>query len=361
MGGNRTTRLPPPPFSVQKNKRKVSHVTAADTKAAGPPVPVPRAPKGTGPRPAPDKGISGSGRKKRKKGELLPYLLILPALVAVAAVYAFPLAKTVIMSFQDMGRKELWTGESPPWVGFEQFTNILGDGEFWSVTGRTVVFMVVCVGLTMGIGLLLALLMTRLTTWVRLVLTAALVAAWSMPLMVAASIFRWLSDSDYGLINTLIAKVVGEDFLGHNWFLDPKQGFAIIALLVVWGAIPFVVITLYAALSQVPKELEEAAALDGANAPAVFRFVTWPVIRPVFTMVATLSVIWDFNVFGQIWLLRGNKPEPEYETLGLYSFSKAFESTSFSQGTAIALITVLLLSGVAVYYLRQLMKTGEVE
>jgi N,N'-diacetylchitobiose transport system permease protein len=346
---------------VQKKKRKVSHVTAADTQAAGPPVPVPRAPEGKGAAPGLHKGGPDPRPKKRKKGALLPYLLILPALVAIAAVYAFPLAKTVIMSFQDMGRKELWTGQSPPWVGFEQFTNILGDSEFWSVTGRTVVFMTVCVTLTMAVGLLLALLMSRLTTWVRLVLTAALVAAWSMPLMVAASIFRWLSDSDYGLINTLIAKVAGEDFLGHNWFLDPKQGFAIISLLVIWGAIPFVVITLYAALTQVPKELEEAASLDGANAPAVFRFVTWPVIRPVFTMVATLSVIWDFNVFGQIWLLRGNKPEPEYETLGLYSFSKAFESTSFSQGTAIALITVLMLSGVAVYYLRQLMKTGEVE
>ncbi|MFB7912771.1 carbohydrate ABC transporter permease [Streptomyces sp. NPDC056061] len=337
-------------------------MTAADTKAAGPPVPAPRDPQvsatpssveaGTGPR---------KQKRQRKKGELLPYLLILPAIVAIAAVYLYPLGKTVIMSFQDMGRRELWTGESAPWVGLDQFTNILGDSEFWWVTLRTVVFMAVCVTLTMGIGLLISLLMRRLTTWVRLVLTFALIAAWSMPLMVAASVFRFMADSDYGLINTLIAKVVGEDWLGHNWYLDPIQGFSIITLLVVWGAIPFVVVTLYAALTQVPKELEEAASLDGASSYGVYKYVTWPVIKPVFTMVATLSVIWDFNVFGQIWLLRGNKPEPEYETLGLYSYSKAFTSTSFSQGTAIALITVILLSGVAVYYLRQLMKTGEVE
>jgi N,N'-diacetylchitobiose transport system permease protein len=335
-------------------------VTAADTKAAGPPPRTADAPegdvltKGT-------KGPRGTGRPPRKKGASLPYLLILPAIVALAAVYAYPLVKTVIMSFQDMGRRELWTGESPPWVGFDQFTNILGDAEFWQVTVRTVVFMVVCVALTMAIGLLISLLMMRLSTWVRLTLTTALIAAWSMPLLVASSIFRWLADSDYGLVNTLIAKVAGDDFLGHNWFLDPLQGFSIIAALVIWGAVPFVVITLYAALTQVPGELTEAAQLDGANALGVFRFVTWPVIKPVFVMVTTLSVIWDFNVFGQIWLLRGNKPEPDYETLGLYSFSKAFTSTSFSQGTAIALITVLMLSGVAVYYLRQLMKTGEVE
>ncbi|MFH9268935.1 MULTISPECIES: carbohydrate ABC transporter permease [unclassified Streptomyces] len=335
-------------------------MSAADTKAAGPPVPVPPDPQVTGKSSSHDDAPRVQ-KRKRKKGELLPYLLILPAIVAIAAVYLYPLGKTVVMSFQDMGRRELWSGEPAPWVGFEQFTNILGDSEFWWVTFRTVVFMVICVTLTMGIGLLVALLMRKLSTWVRLVLTACLIAAWSMPLMVAASIFRFMADSDYGLINTLIAKVVGEDWLGHNWYLNPIQGFGIITLLVVWGAIPFVVVTLYAALTQVPKELEEAAALDGASAYGIYKFVTWPVIKPVFTMVATLSVIWDFNVFGQIWLLRGNKPEPEYETLGLYSYSKAFESTSFSQGTAIALITVLLLSGVAVYYLRQLMKTGEVE
>ncbi|GGY27756.1 sugar ABC transporter permease [Streptomyces anulatus] len=335
-------------------------MSAADTKAAGPPVPVPPDPQATGKSSSHDDAPRVQ-KRKRKKGELLPYLLILPAIVAIAAVYLYPLGKTVIMSFQDMGRRELWSGEPAPWVGLEQFTNILGDSEFWWVTFRTVVFMVICVTLTMGLGLLVALLMRKLSTWVRLVLTACLIAAWSMPLMVAASIFRFMADSDYGLINTLIAKVVGEDWLGHNWYLDPIQGFGIITLLVVWGAIPFVVVTLYAALTQVPQELEEAAALDGASAYGIYKFVTWPVIKPVFTMVATLSVIWDFNVFGQIWLLRGNKPEPEYETLGLYSYSKAFESTSFSQGTAIALITVLLLSGVAVYYLRQLMKTGEVE
>ncbi|MGW8890104.1 carbohydrate ABC transporter permease [Streptomyces sp. NPDC055749] len=337
-------------------------MTAADTKAAGPPpVPVPRGPEETGPSSA-EKDTAPRAKRQRKKGELLPYFLILPAILAIAAVYVYPLIKTVIMSFQDMGRAALWGNGETPWVGFEQFTNILGDPEFWQVTGRTIVFMTVCVVLTMGIGLLIALMMLRLSTWVRLTLTVALIAAWSMPLMVAASVFRWLADSDYGLINTLLADITGnEKWLGHNWFLDPWQGFGIITLLVVWGAIPFVVITMYAALTQVPKELEEAASLDGATALGVYRYVTWPVIKPVFTMVATLSVIWDFNVFGQIWLLRGNKPEPEYETLGLYSFSKAFESTSFSQGSAIALITVLMLSGVAVYYLRQLIKTGEVE
>ncbi|MFF7363337.1 ABC transporter permease subunit [Streptomyces sp. NPDC008125] len=331
-------------------------MSAADMKAADPPVSVPRAPEGA--KPQPSKSVT---RKPRKAGALLPYLLIAPAFIAIAAVFVWPFIKTVIMSFQDVGRRELWSGSAAPWVGFDQFTSILGDGEFWDVVWRTIIFMVVCVAVTMAGGLGLSMIMQRMSTWVRLLLTAALVAAWSMPLLVATSIFRWFADSDYGVLNMVLTKYLGIDAQGHNWFIDPKQGFVIIGAVVVWGAIPFVSVTLYAALTQVPKELEEAASLDGATVAGIFRYVTWPVIKPVFQMVATLSVLWDFNVFGQIFLMRGNKPEPEYSVLGIYSFEKAFESNSFSQGAAISLITVLLLSGVAVYYLRQLLKIGEVE
>ncbi|MFC8870710.1 carbohydrate ABC transporter permease [Streptomyces sp. NPDC057148] len=330
-------------------------MSAADIKTAGPEVPAPRPPAGDGPAP------SAPRRSRWTNGPLLPYLLIAPAAVALAAVFLWPLIKTVIMSFQDVGRRELWTGQAAEWVGLEQFTNILGESEFYDVLWRTVLFMVICVVATMAIGLFLAHSMQRMTKAVRLLLTGALIAAWSLPLLVATSIFRWFADSDYGVANMVLTEYLGLDFQGHNWFLDPKQGFIVIGAVVVWGAVPFVAVTLYAALTQVPAELEEAAELDGAGRMGVFRYVTWPVIKPVFQMVATLSVIWDFNVFGQVFLMRGNKPEPEYNLLGLYSYEKAFESNSFSQGAAIALITVLLLSGVAVYYLRQLIKIGDVE
>ncbi|GAA1901270.1 sugar ABC transporter permease [Streptomyces sodiiphilus] len=292
---------------------------------------------------------------------ILPYALVLPALLAIAAVYFYPLFRTVVMSFQDYRRRHLWSGDAPDWVGFDQFTNIFSDSHFWGVTLKTVVFMVVCVVLTMSLGLLIALIMQRMSAWVRLLVTFALITAWAMPVIVATSIFRWLSDSEYGLFNNLLSRIPGLDFRGHNWFLETWQGFTVIAAVVVWGAIPFVAVTLYAALTQVPKELVEAARLDGAGPLGIFTNVVFPVIKPVFQLVATLSVIWDFNVFVQIFLMRGNNVEPQYEVLGIYSFQLAFQSASFSQGTAVALVAVLLLSGVAVYYLRQLMRRGEVE
>ncbi len=131
-------------------------------------------------------------------------------------------------------------------------------------------------------------------------------------------------------------------------------------LLVVWGgAVPFVVITLGAGLTQVPKELEEAARLDGAGAwGGVFRYVTLPVLKPVIVMLTTLSVIWDMGVFPQVFVMRGGHPEAEFQVLNTYSYDRAFQVNDYAQGSAIALLTVVLLLGVVAVYMRQMLKIG---
>ena len=93
-------------------------------------------------------------------------------------------------------------------------------------------------------------------------------------------------------------------------------------LLVVWGAVPFVVITLGAGLTQVPKELEEAARLDGAGAWGVFRYVTLPILKPIIVMLTTLSVIWDMGVFPQVFVMRDGHPEAEFQLLTTYSYDQ---------------------------------------
>lgn len=298
--------------------------------------------------------------RRGRGGRGLPYALLAPAVIVLAGVLGWPIIHLFVLSFQDMKRMNLWGGQAPPWAGFAQYTRILGDSHFYVVVGRTALFVLVCVVVSMAVGMLVALLMARVSTWVRLLIIGALVAAWAIPRLVATSIFRFIFDSDYGFANALLGKL-GFDMQGHNWFLNPWSGFGVIALVVVWGAIPFIAITLYAALTQVPQELEEAARLDGATNFGVFRHVTIPVIKPVLTMVTTLSVMWDFGVFEQVWLMRGSHIEPEYELLGIYSFNAAFTGDSFSQGAAIAVITLLLLMGVSLFYLRQLLKIGEVE
>ncbi|MFE7464089.1 carbohydrate ABC transporter permease [Streptomyces sp. NPDC057499] len=298
------------------------------------------------------------GRRPRRH---LPYLLIAPSFLALLVVLAYPLADMVTLAFQDMTRKELFSGQAPPWAGLDQFRSILGDGFFWTVVARTALFTVVCVTLTMVFGLLVALLMRRTSSWVRAVLAGVLVAVWAMPVMVAAAVFRWLFDADYGVVNWLLSALPGVDLARHNWFTDPWQGFAVIAAVVVWGALPFAAVSLHAALTQIPAELEEAAVIDGARPSQVFRFVTFPAVKPLFVMVTTLMAIWDFGVFNQIWLMRGGQPEREYYLLGVYSFIESFAVNRYSAGAAIALVTVILLLAGAVVYLRQMLRLGEVE
>jgi N,N'-diacetylchitobiose transport system permease protein len=273
----------------------------------------------------------------------------------------YPLVRLVTLSFQTFGQSQLWGFKPAESAGFDNFSSVLGDSEFWQVVLRTIVFAAGSVILTMVLGMLVALLLQRVSGWVKTLINIALVASWGMPVIVATTVFKWLFDADYGILNALISKLPGVDLIGHNWFASGPEGLAVIMLLVVWGAVPFVVITLSAGLTQVPKELEEAARLDGAGAWGVFRYVTLPILKPIIVMLTTLSVIWDMGVFPQVFVMRNGHPEDEFQLLTTYSYKRAFEINDYAQGSAIALITVVLLLAVVAVYMRQMLKIGEVE
>lgn len=318
-------------------------------------VPPPRQappPPPVGEKPSPGRPSAGAGT---------PWLLLAPCLGILALVLGYPLVRLVTLSFQKFGQSQLWGFQPAESVGFDNFTKVLGDSEFWAVVVRTVVFAAGCVIFTMVAGMLIALLLQRVSGWVKILVNIALVASWGMPIIVATTVFKWLFDADYGILNALLSRLPGVEMIGHNWFASGPQGLAVIMLLVVWGAVPFVVITLSAGLTQVPKELEEAARLDGAGAWGVFRYVTLPILKPIIVMLTTLSVIWDMGVFPQVFVMRNGHPEAEFQLLTTYSYDRAFVVNDYAQGSAIALLTVVLLLGVVAVYMRQMLKIGDVE
>ncbi|MET7614136.1 sugar ABC transporter permease, partial [Streptomyces seoulensis] len=317
--------------------------------------PPPRQAPPPGPPPRPRRPASAKG------GAATPWLLLAPCLLILAGVMGYPLVRLVTLSFQKFGQSQLWGFQEPESVGFANFSKVLGDSDFWQVVLRTVVFTAGAVVFTMVLGMLIALLLQRVSGWVKTLINIALVASWGMPVIVATTVFKWLFDADYGILNALISKLPGVDLIGHNWFASGPEGLAVIMLLVVWGAVPFVVITLSAGLTQVPAELEEAARLDGAGSWGVFRYVTLPVLKPVIVMLTTLSVIWDMGVFPQVFVMRNGHPEAQFQLLTTYSYDRAFVVNDYAQGSAIALITVVLLLGVVAVYMRQMLKIGEVE
>ncbi|MFD3837474.1 carbohydrate ABC transporter permease [Streptomyces sp. NPDC058642] len=329
-------------------------MSAADTTTAKVP------PARQSPPPAPAVRKKPAGRRS-PGGAGTPWLLLAPCLLILALVLGYPLIRLVTLSFQEFGQSQLWGFKPAESVGFDNFSKVLGDSEFWAVVVRTVVFAAGCVIFTMVAGMLIALLLQRVSGWVKTLVNIALVASWGMPIIVATTVFKWLFDADYGILNALLSKLPGVEMVGHNWFASGPQGLAVIMLLVVWGAVPFVVITLSAGLTQVPAELEEAARLDGAGAWGVFRFVTLPILKPIIVMLTTLSVIWDMGVFPQVFVMRNGHPEAEFQLLTTYSYDRAFVVNDYAQGSAIALLTVLLLLGVVAVYMRQMLKIGDVE
>jgi N,N'-diacetylchitobiose transport system permease protein len=275
------------------------------------------------------------------------------------ALLGVPLVRMVIVSLQKYERPQLWGFRPAEWVGFKNYTKLFTDPEFWSVVQHTVEFTVAAVVLSVLIGLGIALLMRRVSNSVRIAMSIAMMLTWAMPGLVSAQVFAWLVDADFGVVNWLIGKIPGVDFSKHSWFANSTQGWIVITALVVWGAVPFLAITLYAGLSQVPRELTEAATVDGANAWHVFRSVSLPILRPLIVIVTTLSIIWDFQVFTQVWVLRFGKPELDYQTLSTYAYEQAFGSGKYGLGAAVSIVTVVLMLGVMIFYLRQMFKIGD--
>jgi len=298
------------------------------------------------------------GAKVRAGGPVrdraLPYLLVLPSVLAMAVLLGWPTVRDLIISLQHYGLREFFT-RRPTWAGFANYREVLGDEQFWAVTVRTIGFTAVCVTLTVLGGLAIAQVMGTMSKSVRLTLSSVLVVVWAIPQITATVIFQWLFDQQFGVVNWLLTKL-GAHYDGHSWFSSGTSTFAIIVALVVWQALPFVVLSLYASMTSVPSELREAASVDGANARQSFLAVTWPAIKPMVLVLVFLSIIWDFKAFTQIYALKQGGPDRSTTTLSLYAYVEGIGRHDFGKASAISIIMVVLLLGLLAGYLRMMVR-----
>lgn len=295
-------------------------------------------------------------RRRLRPGTFTPYGLLTPALIVLAAITGWPLLQLLIMSFQEFGRAQVF-GAPPEFVGLGNYLDVLTDPEFWQVLARSVVFAAVCVVGTMVLGVLVALLMKRLGAILRTLVSVGLLLAWAIPPLSATIVWGWIFDTQYGVLNFVLTNWFGLDFAGHSWLIDPFSFFFVAAVIIVWGAIPFVAFTVYAGLTQVPDEVMEAAQLDGAGGAKRFFLVVVPFIRPILIIVTILQVIWDLRVFTQIYALQsiGGLAE-QTNTLGVYIYRVSLGSGDFGAGGAISVIVVLLLVALSLSYVRRTVK-----
>ena len=291
----------------------------------------------------------------------MPYLLLVPVVVVIGAILGYPIYNLVRLSLQKYDLFALLQHHGE-YVGFQNFDTVLHDAVFWHTLLRTVVFTVVNVGLTIVLGTMLALLLVRVSTWVRLLLTAGLVLVWAMPPVVGVQVWSWITNSDNGVLNYALGQLHIGNFFQHDWYASPFWQLTMVTTLIVWEALPFVAITLYAALSQVPHELVEAAEIDGARSWRIFRDVTLPVLKPVLLILTSLSILWDFGVFTQVYLLIGpGHLTPANYLMGIYVFEKGYASTDFGLGAAISILMLVTVAAMSVVYVRRMLKVGEAQ
>jgi len=298
-------------------------------------------------------------RRQWLTGRLFPYALLTPSIAVIGGILAFPLGMLVYLSLQHYGLRELIAHQGE-WVGAGNYQAILADPLFRQVVVRSLAFTFACVALTVVLSTLIALLLTRVRRAVRVIVMSALVFVWATPVIVTVDIWQWMFDYEFGIINYLLTQLHLGNFIHHNWFDNPVQGLGVLVVVVVWGAIPFVTITLFAGLLQVPGDLLDAAEVDGAGAWQRFRYVTAPLLKPIFLIVISLSTIWDFGVFNQIYVLLNQRPSSDYYTIAIYSYRESFGVSQYGLGATIAVLMVIVLVIVTLFYVRETVRQAEI-
>ncbi|MBA4865505.1 sugar ABC transporter permease [Streptomyces sp. PSKA54] len=302
----------------------------------------------------------GTARTTKRRGASAPYLLLLPALLATAVLLGWPLVKNGMLSFQNLNPRQLIL-HLTEWNGIDNYQDVLTGSDFWKVVGRSVVFTAANVALIMVLGTLVGLLIARLGKRMRLLLMLGLVLAWAMPVIAATTVYQWLFAQRFGVVNWVLDKLGWHSMADYNWLGTQFSTFSVVTLLIVWQSIPFVAINLYAATTTIPRELYEAAALDGAGAWKSFTSVTFPFLLPFLWATTFLEVIWVFKSFAQIFAMNAGGPDRLTETLPIYAFVEGVGNQHFGMGSAISFLTILILLALTAYYLRTVLKQEEDE
>jgi N,N'-diacetylchitobiose transport system permease protein len=292
---------------------------------------------------------------RRTRRPRLPYLLLLPAVAVLVVGMGYPVYWQVVTSLQKYGLAQQF-GQPPTFVGLDNYARILTDDRLWAVVVRSIAFCLINAFVTVGIGVGVALLMRATGRVARLVLQVAMLLAWAMPMVAAVTVWKWLFDWRTGVVNWFLVRIGLTGYDQHNWFAQPLSFFFVATVIIVWMSVPFVALSVFAALTQVPDEVIEAATIDGAGPAQQFRWITVPMIRPVLSIVLLLQIIWDLRVFAQIRLLQdAGAPVEQTNLLGNFIFELGLGRQDFAGAAAVSILVLALTVALSWPYVRSLL------
>lgn len=280
---------------------------------------------------------------------LRPYAFLSPTLIVMLVLMAVPIAMVIWYSFQDSAV----TVPSSEFVGLEKYRQVLSDPTFWKATGNTAFFAGISVVAHFVIGIAFALLLNSeiLSPVVRAVFRTVFILPWLFTVAVVAVLWRMLLNPN-GIVNYLIT-TLGLSDSGVEWLSSSSTALPVITFINIWCGYPFFMVSLLAGLQGIPKDLYEAARVDGANPVHQFLNVTIPQLRPIILSMAILDFIWTTQQFALIWMTTGGGPVDATEMLSTYTYKLAFSNYDFSAASASAVVVLLLSMILAFLYVRQ--------
>lgn len=295
----------------------------------------------------PSETIRPARRRQQRREELAKWAFLTPAIAFLLLFFGYPIIKNVTMSLQEYTTKTFYTGEAP-FVGLDNYIAVIKSSVFTTVLGNTVLFTVGSIIGQFTIGLALAIFFKKRFP-LSGVMRSLLLLPWLLPMIVSSAIWKWMLDKDSDVINQVLGLLHLD---AVPWLTSTSVALIAVIMVNIWLGIPFNMTILYSGLQDIPDELYEAAALDGAVGWKAFRNVTWPLLRPVVAVVLILGVVYTLKVLDIILGLTGGGPSNATETLATQSYKLSFANFEFGEGAALGNILVIIALVFALVYLR---------
>ena len=275
------------------------------------------------------------------------YLFVLPLVVLVLLLIAYPLGSAVYLSLT-----EKYVGYPPRFVGLKNYVELTGDPVFRKVVWNSAVFTVASVTVKLVIGLLMALSLHK-ALFARRLVRGILLLPWVVPTVITALAWHWMFDALRGFINVSLEPLglISEPIA---WLGQPATAMMAVVVVNIWRGFPFFGVSLLAGLQAIPADLYEAAAVDGASATQRFRHVTLPGLRPVILVTALISTIFTLNDFNIVYVMTRGGPGIATHILATYTYEVGFQALRWGRAVAVSMYLMPLVVVMIVVLARRL-------
>ncbi|MCB2360057.1 carbohydrate ABC transporter permease [Clostridium estertheticum] len=283
------------------------------------------------------------------QGKMTPFFFLAPAGIVLLLVVAYPLIYEIIISFKNVTLLNL-KSQNYPWVGLDNYKNILSDSLFYSTLIRTILWTVINVVFHVTFGLFFAILLNRKLPG-KAFIRVLLILPWAIPQYIAAMTWKGMYNVEYGSVNIILTHIFG-NMAAIPWLSVPSWTFVGCIITNIWLGIPFMMMISLGGLSSIPEELYEAADLDGATGFQKFKKITLPLLKPILTPAIVLGTVWTFNMVNIIYIITSGSASDESQILITMVFKRAFQYFRYGQSAALSVIIFLILLAFSTFFIR---------